>query len=214
MLEKKPDQLAEVAVEAARDGITHMTVTTGTPDLRDHGSGMLSNAVAAVKKNVDLPVHVQLTPPDRRGLERLHSSGADTIGIHVESFDKEVLKRVCPGKLGFDYRGALKSAVEIFGENQVSTIVIAGLGEDPKLMKPGFVELTSLGVIPFLVPFRPLQGALLENHLPPDPDYMKKVYIDLAHAIHESGLQMNRHRAGCVRCGACSAIDLAMDELG
>ncbi|GBE18086.1 radical SAM superfamily protein [archaeon BMS3Abin16] len=211
ILEKKPAQLAEVAVEAVRDGITHMTITTGTPNLRDHGSNMLASAVAAVKKNVDFPVHVQLTPPDRRGLERLHKSGADTIGIHVESFDKEVLKTVCPGKLGFDYTGAFKEAVEVFGENQVSSIVIAGLGEDPKLMKTGFEELASIGVIPFLVPFRPLPGSLLENRQPPKPGYMKKLYIDLAHVMHESGLRMDRHRAGCVKCGACSAVDLAMD---
>jgi radical SAM protein (TIGR04043 family) len=191
-----------------------MTITTGTPNLKDHGSRMLTNAVDAVKKRVDLPVHVQLTPSEKVYLEQLYTSGADTIGIHVECFDKDVMKKVCPGKLGFDYRAALKEAVKIFGENQVSSIIIAGLGEDPKLMKSGFEDLASLGVIPYLVPFRPLPGALLENRLPPDPGYMKRLYIDLAHAIRASGLHIDKHRAGCVRCGACSAIDLAMDVTG
>ena len=131
----------------------------------------------------------------------------------MESFDKNVLKAICPGKLGFDYIGALKNAVKIFGENQVSSFVLGGLGEDPTSMKAGFEELASLGVIPFLVPFRPLPGAALQNRPPPEPDYMKELYIDLAHSLKRYGLDIEKNLAGCVRCGACSAIDVAMDVL-
>lgn len=214
ILEKKPEQLEEVVCEALKDGVTHLTITTGTPNLRDHGAAMISETVTQIKDNFNIPIHVQLTPPDKKYLETLHASGADTIGLHVESFDKKVLKNVCPGKLGFDYIGTLNNAVKIFGENQVSSFVLGGLGEDPAIMNAGFEEVASIGVIPFLVPFRPLPGAALQDRSPPEPEYMKALYIDLTHSLKKYGIDIEKNLAGCVKCGACSAIDVAMNAIG
>ncbi len=209
VLRKTPEQLKEVTSEALKDGVTHLTITTGTPNLRDHGAGMIASVVSHLKDCLDIPIHVQLTPPEKEQIQVLYDAGADTVGIHLESFDKKVLNEVCPGKSGFDYRGALKNAVTIFGENQVSSFVLGGLGEDPETMDQGFEELGSIGVIPFLVPFRPLPGSKLQSRPPPEPFYMKDLYIELADVLKEYGIDVKKNLAGCVSCGACSAIDVA-----
>jgi radical SAM protein (TIGR04043 family) len=213
VLRKTPEQLEEVTSEALKDGVTHLTITSGTPNLRDHGAGMIASVVSHLKDYLDIPIHVQLTPPQKEQIQVLYDAGADTVGIHLESFDKKVLNEVCPGKLGFDYRGALKNAVNLFGENQVSSFILGGLGEDPGTMYVGFEELASIGVIPFLVPFRPLPGSKLQNRLPPEPFYMKELYIELADVLKEYGIDVKKNLAGCVRCGACSAIDVAASDM-
>jgi radical SAM protein (TIGR04043 family) len=213
VLRKTPEQLEEVASEAIKEGVTHLTITTGIPNLRDHGTGMIASVVSHLKDCFDIPIHVQLTPPQKEQIEVLYNAGADTIGLHVESFDRKVLKQVCPAKFGFDYPEALKNAVDIFGVNQVSSFVLGGLGEDPVTLDVGFEKLASLGVIPFLVPFRPLPGAALQDRQPPEPFYMEELYITLADALKTYGIDIKKNLAGCVRCGACSAIDVAMDGL-
>jgi radical SAM protein (TIGR04043 family) len=210
IIRKTPEQLREVALEAVKEGATHMTITTGTPNYIDQGASLLSEAAKAVKDENLFPIHVQLTPPGKEHIERLFESGVDTIGIHIESFDRNVTENVCPGKTGYDYKRSLKWAVEVFGENQVSSFVIGGLGEDPKVTVDGFEELASMGVLPFLVPFRPLPGSPFESKQPPSPVYMRDLYLKLADSIKRYGLDPEKNRAGCVKCGACSAIDVAL----
>jgi len=212
ILRKTPQQLLEVLEEARSDGVRHVTITTGTPNTRDHGARMLGEAAALLKENFDLPVHVQLTPPGERSLELLHDSGVDTIGIHMECLDPAVMQRMCPGKHGLDYDSSLRAAVTLFGEEQVSSYVLAGLGERGELMRPGFEKLAALGVVPFLVPFRPLPGSELADHSPPQPAYLAMLYAELAEVLREQGVDPKRNRAGCVRCGACSALDKALER--
>ncbi len=175
---------------------------------------MLAEAVKALKEVVELPIHVQLTPPGKQNLELLYTSGADTIGIHIETFAPSVLEKICPGKRDLDYSKTLKYAVEIFGESQVSSFILGGLGEDQKTTLKGFEEFCTMGVIPFLVPFRPLPGSLMKDFQLPQPDYLIKLYKELADKLKNSGLDITRNRAGCVRCGACSCIDEAIKTLG
>lgn len=210
---KTPDQLAEVTGKAkALDSVQHVVLTAGTGRPQGDEISILTAAASAVKKTTDLPVHVQFLPPPH--LNRLHElkrSGVDTVGIHVESLDMEVLSRVAPVKAGIGlkrYEEAWKGAVEVFGPNQVSSFLIAGLGEKPDSVVSGSEFLADLGVYPFVVPLRPIPGSLMEEALPPDPDVMKIIYEKVAGILVKKGLSAARSLAGCVRCGACSALPL------
>ncbi len=92
-------------------------------------------------------------------LQDLYDAGARSIGIHVESLDDDVRRRLMPGKGSVplaEYRAAWREAVRVFGWNQVSTYLLVGLGEDPDELVAGAAELIAMGVYPFVVPFRPL----------------------------------------------------------
>ncbi len=214
---KTPVQLAEVARAAKEtDGITHMVLTSGTGDPSGSEIAYLAECVRAVKTCAGIPVQVQIAPPeDLMRMDELADAGVDALGIHIESFDFNVLSRVAPikAKIGLDhYEKAWKHAVELFGVNQVSSFIIAGLGEDPATIAWGGEYLADLGVYPFVVPLRPVPGSEFTHAVPPHPDIMARVYDAVAQILKEKGLGMGKIKAGCARCGACSALPAYQTE--
>ena len=219
---KRPDQLAEVAVAAKElDGVVDVTLTTGSTSAPDRGARYLGRCARAIKQATGLPIEGQFEPPADLGvLDEVHDDGLDSVGMHVESFDPDVLARIAPGKArtGIDgYFRAWERAVEVFGAGQVSTYVILGMGEDPELTIEGCRRAIDVGVYPFVVPLRPVPGSLMGDCLPPAPDYMDRVYRQVAPYLVARGLGSGDVRAGCARCQACSAIsvlerDLARDQ--
>lgn len=208
---KRPEQLAEVAV-AARDldGAVDVTLTTGSTRAPDRGALSIARCAQAVKTASGLPVQVQFEPPaDLAVLERVKESGVDAVGMHVESFDPDVLARIAPAKARTGIEGyftAWERAVEFFGRGQVSTYVILGMGEDPRLTVEACRRAVDLGVYPFIVPLRPVPGSLMEDWLPPTPDYVESMYRQVVPYVVERGLGSWDVRAGCARCQACSGM--------
>jgi len=209
--EKTPEQLAEVAWKAKElDGIRQVVLTTGASSFPGFEVKLLSRCAAAIKKASGLPVHVQCLPPQKTGvLEILKEAGVDTIGLHIESFDEAVLAETTPAKAAIGLQGyvhAWKEAVELFGPNQVSSFIVAGLGEKKESILAGSALLADLGVYPFIVPLRPIPGSLMENTRPPQPAVMEEIYEAVAEILKNRGMASSKSLAGCVRCGACSAL--------
>jgi len=208
---KTPEQLAEVAKTAKElDDVRHFVLTSGSvrPSLK--GIRYISDCIRSIKKAVDLPIHVQVEPPeDPEELEEFKDAGLDTIGLHIESFDFDILSKIAPVKAMFGierYENAWKKSVELFGSNQVSTFLIAGLGERRESIIRGSEYLAGMGVFPFLVPFRPIPGTVLGKKLPPAPDLMISLYEEVTKILEKNDISSEKSKAGCVRCGACSAI--------
>ncbi|MEA2703919.1 MAG: hypothetical protein QOD63_1864 [Actinomycetota bacterium] len=215
---KRPEQLAEVAVAARElDGAVDATLTTGSTLGADKGALYVAACGAAVKEAAGLPVEVQFEPPDAGHLDvidRVHELGIDSVGIHVESFDPEVLAYIAPAKArtGIEgYFAAWERAVSLFGEGQVSTYVILGMGEDPQLTIDGCRRAIDMGVYPFVVPLRPIAGSLMEECLPPTAAYTESVYRHVVPYLTARGLGAKGVAAGCARCQACSAMG-AMEQ--
>jgi radical SAM protein (TIGR04043 family) len=208
---KRPEQLAEVAV-AARDldGAVDITLTTGSTLGKDRGAFYVSKCGHAMKEASGLPVEVQFEPPtDLSVIDRVHDLGIDSLGIHVESFDPQVLARVAPPKArtGIErYFETWEYAVERFGEGQVSTYVILGMGEDPELTIEGCKRAVDIGVYPFIVPLRPVPGSMMPDATPPPHDYTERIARAIAPELVRRGLTADKVAAGCARCQACSAL--------
>ena len=131
---KQPEQLAEVAAAAVRlDGVEQMVMTTGTPNTGDRGAAYLAECAQAVKARTNLPIQVQCEPPDNFvWFERLKEAGADSIGMHLEAVTPQVRTKIMPGKAEVPveyYFEAFAAAVAVFGRGQVSTYLLAGLGD-------------------------------------------------------------------------------------
>ena len=208
---KTPAQLAEVAVAAKElDGAVDATLTTGSTSGVDRGALYVAACGAAVKEAAGLPVEVQFEPPHRLDvIDQVHDLGVDSVGIHVESFDPVVLARIAPGKArtGIEgYFAAWERAVNLFGEGQVSTYVILGMGEDPQLTVEGCRRAIDMGVYPFVVPLRPIAGSILEDLAPPSAVYTESIYRQVVPYLTARGLGAKGVAAGCARCQACSAM--------
>jgi radical SAM protein (TIGR04043 family) len=208
---KTPEQLAEVAAAAKEhDGAVDVTLTTGSVNRTDRGALYISRCAAAIKDACGLPVQVQFEPPDDLSvLEEVHRAGVDAVGIHMETFDPEVLARIAPGKaaLGIDgYFRTWERAVEVFGRGSVTTYVILGMGERPELIEEGCRRAIEMGVYPFVVPLKPVAGTLLEDAAPPDADYVAAIYRTVSEMLAEAGMDHMDAKAGCARCQACSGL--------
>ena len=208
---KMPDQLAEVAKAAVElDGVKHMVMTTGTPPGRDRGAAILAESAAGVKAAVDLPIQGQCEPPDEHAwFPRMKDAGVDALGMHLEVVTADVRARVMPGKAQVSverYFDAFAAAVPIFGRGQVSTYILAGLGDTREAILATCETLIALGVYPFVVPFVPISGTPLESHPAPSPGFMHEILQPLAIMLRAGGLRATEIKAGCGRCGACSAL--------
>jgi radical SAM protein (TIGR04043 family) len=208
---KTPAQLAAVAKAAvALDGVRHMVMTTGTPNATDRGAGVLCESAAAVKGAVALPIQGQCEPPDNDAwFGRMRDAGVDALGMHLEAVTPEVRARIMPGKASVPiarYMEAFAAAVPVFGRGQVSTYSLAGLGDTREALLQMCGDLVALGVYPFVVPFVPISGTPLEDHPSPSPQFMASVLGPLSRMLIEAGLRSEDVKAGCAKCGACSAL--------
>jgi radical SAM protein (TIGR04043 family) len=208
---KTPEQLAEVAKAAVElDGVKHMVMTTGTPPGRDRGAAILAESATAVKAAVDLPIQGQCEPPDDDAwFVRMRDAGIDALGMHLEAVTPQVRARIMPGKAQVSverYFDAFAAAVPVFGRGQVSSYILAGLGDTKEAILETCEQLIALGVYPFVVPFVPISGTPLESHPAPSPAFMHEILGSLAPMLRAGGLKATDIKAGCGKCGACSAL--------
>ncbi len=208
---KTPEQLAEVAEAAVRlDGVEHMILTTGTPNTSDRGAAYLTECAQAIRAQVALPMQAQCEPPDDfRWFEQMRLAGIDSLGMHLEAVDDAVRSRIMPGKAKVPveyYFEAFAAAVKVFGRGQVSTYLLAGLGDSQATLLATSERLITAGVYPFVVPFVPIVGTPLAGVAPPSSEFMVSLYQAIGQQLQQAKLLSSDMKAGCAKCGACSAL--------
>ena len=213
IVRKTPDQIAEVAEAAVRlDGIKQLVMTTGTPNSSDRGARIMAEAAKAVKAKVDIPIQGQCEPPDDPiWFQKMKDSGVDSLGMHLEVVEEEIRKKILPGKSEISlerYYKAFEESVSVFGRGEVSTYLLAGLGDSKESLINCSKKLISIGVYPFIVPFVPIAGTPLEHHPSPSTDFMIDIYQSVSQLLNEGNIKSDEMSAGCAKCGACSALSL------
>lgn len=208
---KTPEQLAEVAAAAQRlDGVKNVVLTTGTPPTPDRGAQVLAESAAAIKAATGLPIQAQCEPPsDFAWFQKLKDAGVDSLGMHLEAWDESIRREIMPGKAEVDvptYLKAFEAAVAVFGRGQVSTYLLAGLGDTSEGLIDASRQLIALGVYPFVVPFVPVTGTELADHPAPTSEFMQATLPPIGRMLHAAGMTSDTVKAGCAKCGACSSL--------
>jgi len=213
ILEKTGKQISEVMTAAKQENrCSHVTLTSGSPEGEDKGAERYIKVLKAIKEvHPDIPLHVQLEPVDYELLSRLKEAGADTIGIHMEVMDEVLRSTITPGKYKIPYekyQESWKNSIEIFGKNQVETYLLTGFGESRVDFINDLENVVSIGVIPFITPVRCVPGS---KKVMPTMNYnaLLEIYQEAAKFLKEYGVNPLENKAGCVRCGGCSAINEA-----
>jgi radical SAM enzyme (TIGR01210 family) len=208
------DQVVD-AVKAALDYNPDYEVnlsggTCGSPDTALH---YLVDICRGIKRSCgDIYISVECAPPsDDVKLHELKDAGATAVIMNLEIYDEQLRREICPGKSAISrdrYFESLSTAVELFGHGNVSSVIIVGLQPKADVLK-ACRQLIDIGVVPTLMPFKPLDGTPLENCPLPNPEE----YIDVS---KQSALLMKKRslgikcNSGCASCGACSLeIDLS-----
>ncbi len=212
--EKTSKQLIEVIKAGKKENrCNHLTLTSGTTPTVDKGVAKYVKIVKEIKKEFpNTPIHVQIEAVDNQAyINMLREAGADTIGIHIEILDDSLRKIVCPGKSETSYEVYEKNwihAIEVFGRDQVSSYILIGYGESPEVFLEKLEGITKIGVIPYIAPVRSI---LKTTRIIPITAYLDllQIYIHAAKLMKKYDVNPLNNKAGCVRCGGCSAISEA-----
>jgi len=199
-------EVVKVALEENR--AAEITFGGGTRLAEDKSARHKSDAIAALKKECDIPVCVEMAPPDTDDwIDRLADAGLSSILLNMELWGIETRARLMPGKSAITrerYLDAMAYAVKRLGENQVSSQVIIGLEPLEDTLR-AVRAIVDVGAIPLPVVFRPLPATPLENHPTPPVDDVIHVFAETYRLMRESNLAGIEARSGCALCGACSA---------
>jgi radical SAM protein (TIGR04043 family) len=206
---RKIEPIIEVARAALEENpAAEMSFGGGTRLTPDKGAKHDIAAVRAFKKEVAMPVCVEMAPPDTDDwLDGLKDAGCDSLMLNLELWDRDVRARVMPGKSKITrerYLEALAYAVKLFGVHQVSSQVLIGL-EPVESTLEGMEALADVGVIPLPTVFRPLNNTPLVSLATPRVEDVLRVFAANLEILRTRGLLAEQTRAGCALCGACSS---------
>lgn len=164
------------------------------------------NTIAEIRKVSKLPIFIEIGPLNLEEIEDLHSKGTDAISFNLEVYDQKRREKVIPGKAKRNsldaYLKSMTNAVNVLGENQVSSWILMGL-EPPEKTMEGIRKIAQTGAIPLPKPFRPLYGADYEKKRPPKLEDAVRIYQEWLDTVRECGLNPLKAKAGCARCNAC-----------
>ncbi len=138
--------------------------------------------VKALKQRITVPVSVSCQPLNTENMWNLFDAGADRIGIAVDAATEELFDKVKGTKTGGPYRWhnefvLLRAAIGIFGEGNVSTHLIVGLGETEKEAVQLIQQCVDMGVLVGLFTFTPVHGTALAELSQPKVEVYRRVQV-------------------------------------
>jgi len=216
-IEKAASEIADAIAAGVREGVVkHVSLTTATLDTRGKGLEDLVQTARLIKERVriKIPIMLEFEPIDDYSLldsllKEAKQAGVTTVSCNIECFKESLRPEVMPVKGRIPVATYVKTwekCIDIFGENEVFTVAIAGIGEEDDSILRGIEMAASHGVMTFLVPHSPATGAAYEDMEPPDADRMLSLYSQAAAVYEKHGLDLCACRAGCVRGSGFSAI--------
>ncbi len=138
--------------------------------------------VKALKQRVPLPVSVSCQPLNSENVWALARAGVDRIGVALDAATEKLFDKI----KGFEANGPykwedeltlLRIAVGVFGEGNVSTHLIVGLGETEK-EAANFIQLcVDMGVLPALFAFTPVPGTILSSIGQPPIEVYRRIQL-------------------------------------
>jgi len=140
---KSLDEIVRMVEEAYSKGnLKAISITSGVAGSAEEEVERAVEAVKALRK-YSLPIGVSVYPTADSNL-KLKEAGVVEIKYNVETMDREIFKRVCPGMDHDFIIVKLKEAVGLFGRNFVFSNFIIGLGESDETVEAGLEELASI----------------------------------------------------------------------
>jgi len=162
------------------------------------------NIAKKIRASCDIPISVSCQPLTRETMTTLAEAGVNRVSVALDAVTNELFDMVKGATVGGPYKwenhlAALKEAVEIFGRNNVSTHLIAGLGE----REEDFVKLVQtcvdIGVYPAIFAFTPIPGTIMEHNSPPPIDYYRRLQLAQYLITHNfSRYEKMKFEKGCL----------------
>lgn len=208
-----PNDIVGRMIEKALNFKTQYEVALsgGTCHEPDHSIKYFASICEHARKNGAEYISVETAPPNElHYLRQLKDSGATAVIMNLEIADDNLRKQLCPGKSSISqlhYMHAYEEAVKRFGIGNVSCVLISGLQNADDIIQKS-EELIDIGVIPTIIPLKPLDGCLLKNHPTADPNELIMISTEIEKKLSKYGL-LATNQKGCTKCNGCSLETVA-----
>jgi biotin synthase-related radical SAM superfamily protein len=138
--------------------------------------------VLAVRRCVSVAVSVSCQPMNIENMLQLANAGVKRIGIALDAATEQLFDKVKGASAGGPYKWQeelriLRMAIGIFGEGNVSTHLIVGLGETEREVVLAIQKSVDMDVLPALFAFTPVKGTALALNSQPALDLYRRVQV-------------------------------------
>ena len=175
---------------------------------------IVEQIVIRLRDRIDIPISVSIHPLSTEEMMRLHEAGATSIGIALDACTEKIFNRIKGRERGSTYRWethieALSNALEVFGEGNVATHLIVGLGESEEEVIRFLKEMKRLKIRVGLFAFTNIRGTALEHWSQPDLSTYRRVQV--VHYLLNNGI-LNDDQIRSAQTGEIQ-LDLSPDHL-
>jgi biotin synthase-related radical SAM superfamily protein len=186
--------------------LSAISITSGVWRTPDEEAARIIRLVRLIRQELDgrdVPIGVSIYPTGDSS-EMLKEAGAVEVKYNIETVDREIFGKVCPG-LSFDYIiQSLEHAVSVFGRNHVFSNVLIGMGETDDTVVRGMEMLAARGVIPILRKTSPHPLRAGEVHIEGvSADRLLRLAGEERRILDKYGLDPRKALTGCVICTGC-----------
>jgi hypothetical protein len=197
---RDPLDLVEVVLAALEEReVDTVYLYNGYTPGGDAGLARLVSVIALLRRHLGTRQIALETvaPGDITVIDELYAAGLDIFVCNLELYDEKSFAQICPGKQKFGGQqriwAALSRARQIFREGTVVSHLIPGL-EPLSSTVEGINVLIKRGIVPLLVPFRPLPGTLLQDRGLPSLDDVEQALLIQYELLSTSGIPTHRLR--------------------
>ncbi|QLH75533.1 MAG: radical SAM protein [Methanomassiliicoccales archaeon] len=212
---KKVMRMVEQVV--GRDDLKCVSITSAVVGSPERTVDELVEVVRMIRGLIgpDMPIGVEPYVSRLDDIDRLKEAGATEIKINIETWDREIFRKVC-GDMDIDWiLQALRHAVKVFGRWKVTTNIIFGLGETDENVLEAVEELVEMGVVPSLRPLRVNdinRGPLIEALgaiAPVTPERILRLSIAAKEIYRKHGTGPMQYSTMCHACKCCDIVPFA-----
>ncbi len=198
-------------IRESKEPIHSIALTSGIKDSVSESADRMIDCVSYLRNEFpDIPIGIEPYVDDTEQIDGLREAGVTEIKINLETATDELFKVFCPSLDRDNIFRMLAHSVEVFGEGNVSSNIIVGLGETDSDVK-GIVErLCSMGVVPTIRGLRindPVRDALSKEGVTEQPSPGR--LIGLANVQKEIMMRYglgNTFDTMCLRCTCCDLV--------
>ncbi|MFW9802955.1 MAG: radical SAM protein [Candidatus Thorarchaeota archaeon] len=138
--------------------------------------------IIQLRDNIQIPISISIHPLSKAEMMRLHAAGATSIGIALDACTEPLFTKIKGKERGSAYRWqthieALSNALEVFGEGNVATHLIVGLGESEEEIIEFLKKMKRLKIRVGLFAFTNIRGTALEHWSQPDISTYRRVQV-------------------------------------
>lgn len=209
------EEAVDLIVKASqKTNLELVAITSGIPSTPSLVVKEMIEVILRVKERLKhVRIGVEPYISNVQDIERLYEAGVEEIKLNIQSYDREIFKKVCP-KLDYDLiLEMIRESVKIFGQGKVCSNIILGFGEEDNNVLEGIKHLAELGAVASLREVRvngynrlPLMEALGQEPVRSSPERLLYLALQQKKIFERYGLNIKTFKTMCHSCGCCDIV--------